>query len=150
MSFNECKDLMNIYDLYSSKQNNFLNFVYSKIAKNTKNRFVEKTDSCVDILLCNHPCIKVIPLFKDMNKENLFLKNEISKASAIIKEGDFTHVYFVYPKNENFDKHIEVKVPKLEESCSDYTIKIIPYSLNGLIKITKKGKCNGNCNILCK
>ena len=149
MSFNECKNMMNKYDFKNTYQNSFLNFVFEKIARNTKNRFVDKTDDSVEILLSNHPCIKVIPLFKKIDKENLSLDDEIKEAIAIIQEGEFTYVYFVYPRIDNFDKHIEVKVPQLEEACSDYMVKVIPYSLNDLINI-KKGKCNGNSNILCK
>ena len=141
MSFNECKNIINKYNLDSTHQNNFLNFVFEKISRNTKNRFVDKTSYSVDILLSNHPCIKVIPIFKKINKEKLSIDNEIEKALKIINDGEFKYVYFVYPRNDNFDKHIQVKVPELEENYSNYMVKIIPYSLNDLI--IKKGKCNG-------
>jgi hypothetical protein len=140
---------MNKYDFYNNYQNSFLNFVFEKISRNTKNRFVDKTNDSIEILLSNHPCIKVIPLFKKIDKENLSLEKEIEEACKIINIGEFTYVYFVYPRNDNFEKHIEVKVPQLEEACSDYMVKVIPYSLNDLINY-KKGKCNGNSNILCK
>lgn len=149
MGFNECQDMMNRYNLNSTSQKNFLNFVYGKISRNTKNRFVDITENSVDILLSNHPCIKVIPIFKDINKESLSLDKEIKEATSIISNSQFKYVYFVYPKNENFDKHIEIKVSRLEDTCSDYMIKIIPYSLKDL-KGKRKGKCNGNSNILCK
>jgi hypothetical protein len=149
MSFNECKNVLSKFNIGSNYDDLFLQFVYSKIARNTKNRFVDKTDDSVDIILSNHPCIKVIPIFKKMDKNNLSLNKEIKKAISVIGDGEFTFVYFVYPRNDNFDKHIEVRVPQLEEACSDYMVKIIPYSLNDLIN-TKKRKCNGNSNILCK
>ena len=148
MNFDECEDVISKYDFKNKYQNSFLNFVFEKISKNTKNRFVEKTDNSVDILLSNHPCIKVIPIFKKIDKNNLSLEYEIKEAYKIIKKGDFKYVYFVYPKNDNFDKHIQIKVPAIEEVCSDYMVKIIPYSLNNLT--INKGECNGNSNILCK
>ena len=132
MSFNECENVMNRYDFHNTYQNSFLNFVYSKISKNTKNRFVDKTDISVDILLSNHPCIKVIPIFKEMDKKNLSIDSEMKQAIEFINNGEFTYVYFVYPKNDNFDKHIEVKINCLDEACSEYMIKVIPYSLNDL------------------
>ena len=149
MNFNECKDVMDKYNLMDDLQNNFLNFVHKKISRNTENRFVEKDKNSVDILLSNHPCIKVIPLFKQMDKNELTINDEIEQAIAIIKNGDFAYVYFVYPKHNNFNKHIEIKVNQLEETCSEYMVKIIPYSLDDLININK-GQCNGNSNILCK
>jgi hypothetical protein len=136
VSFNECKNLLNKYDVTNSYQTNFLNFVYVKISGNTKNRFVDKTNDSVDILLLNHPCIKVIPIFKHIDKRNLSLDIEMEKAIKIINNSKFKYVYFVFPKNENFDKHIEIKLKKLE-SYSDCMVKIIPYSLNDLnLKIT--------------
>jgi hypothetical protein len=129
--------VLNKYNLNSNCQNNFLNFVFQKISRNTTNRFVDKTNNSVDIILSNHPCIKVIPIFKELDKNNLSLDQEIKKAHTIVKAGEFTYVYFVYPKNDNFDKHIQVKVPELERACSDYMVKVIPYSLNDL-KINKR------------
>lgn len=149
MSFNECKNVMNRYDVNNTYQSGFLNFVFEKISRNTKNRFVDKVDGSVEIVLHNHPCIKVIPIFKKMDKENLSLDKEIEEASKIINSGEFKYIYFVYPRNDNFDKHIQIKVKSLEAVCSDYMVKIIPYSLNDLIN-TNKGKFNGNSNILCK
>ena len=142
MSFNECKKVINQYALNDTYQNNFLNFVFEKIARNTKNRFVDKTSDSVDILLSDHPCIKVIPIFKKIDKENLSLDSEIKEALKIISDGEFKYVYFVYPRNDDFDKHIQVKVPQLEVACSDYMVKIIPYSINDLIKRKKYGTAN--------
>lgn len=149
MSFNDCQNVLNNYGLENQYKNSFLNYVYNKISRNTKNRFVDITHNSVDILLSNHPCIKVIPICKDMDKKNIDITDEIEMAKTIISKGDFSYIYFVYPKNNNFDKHIQVKLSSLEHlACSDYMVKLIPYSLNDLKK-NKKGKCNGNSNILC-
>ena len=148
MSFNDCSYVLDKYGINKNKQSNFLDFVFSKISRNTKNRFVDKTNNSVDIVLLNHPCIKVIPLFKDINKDNLLISDEIKYASEVILSSEFQYVYFVYPKNDNFDKHIQVKVKELDEACSDYMIKIIPYSLKDL-KFNKKRRCDVNSNILC-
>jgi len=132
MSFNECQNVLDKYDINLNTTESFLQFVHNKIVRNTKNRFVDKTSNSVDIILLNHPCIKVIPIFKKMDKNNLSLEKEIKEAISIISDGEFTFVYFVYPRCDNFDKHIEVKIPQLEEACSDYMVKIIPYSLEDL------------------
>ena len=118
-----------------------------KISKKQVSRFVEKDDYSIDIIPLTHDPIKIIPIFKEMDKDNLSIQKEIDIACKIIQNSEIKCIYFVYPKNKKFDKHIEVKVPKLEDTCSEYLIKIIPYSLNDLYK---KGINNGNCNILCK
>ena len=148
MSFNDCSSVLSKYNLGNTNQIKFLNFVYSKISKNTKNRFVDKNNNnSIDILLSNHPPIKIIPIFKQINKEELFLNEEIAQAIKTINNSEFKYVYFVYPKNENFDKHIQIKIQQLEKACSEYVVKIIPYSLSDLNK-TNKRKCNVS-NILC-
>jgi len=147
MSFNECTKLFSNFDTSVSLENKFFHFVYNKINKNTKNRFVERGQNSIDIIPSNDESIRVIPIFKNMDKNNLMLDTEIAIASKIIEDGEMKCIYFVYPKNENFDKHIQIKVTSLENACSDYMIKIIPYSLRDLYK---KGIKNENCNILCK
>ena len=147
MSFNECKQVFHKLDSSSNLSVQFFDFVFTKISKKQVNRFIEKDNFSITIIPSSHAPIKVIPIFKDMDKDNLSLHNEIEVASKIIENSEIKCIYFVYPKNKNFDKHIEVKVPKLESACSEYIIKIIPYSLKDLYK---KGINNGNCNILCK
>ena len=147
MSFNECKKIFNTMDTSSTLSTLFFNFVFTKIANKQVNRFVEKDQNSINIIPVSHQPIKVIPLFKDMDKENLSLHYEIKTACDIIENSDIKWIYFVYPKNKKFDKHMQIKVPHLEDACSEYMIKIIPYSLNDLYK---KGIHNGNCNSLCK
>lgn len=147
MSFNEYAKIFSSFDAKSSMENKFFQFVYNKINRNQKNRFVERGENSIDIIPINDESIRVIPIFKDMDKNNLSLDTEIAIASKIILDGEMKCIYFVYPKNEKFDKHIQIKVTSLENACSDYMIKIIPYSLKDLYK---KGVKHANCNILCK
>lgn len=147
MSFNECTNLVSSILYTQSVDKNFFEYVYKKIARNCKNRFVEKNKDSIDIILSNHPSIKVIPQFIDINKESLNIDNEVKMACDIVLNSEYKYVYFVYPKNKNFDKHIQVKIPTLEENCNEYMVKLIPYSLNDIIK---KRSCSDNSNILCK
>ena len=147
MSFNECKVMFNKIDSTSNLSDQFFNFVFTKISKKKANRFVEKDHYSIDIIPVSHDPIKIIPIFKDMDKDNLVLHKEIEIASKIIQNSEIKCIYFVYPKNKKFDKHIEIKATSLEDIGSEYIIKVIPYSLNDLYK---KGTNNGNCNILCK
>ncbi len=137
MSFNECQTLLGNFSLQHKPKENFFHYVYEKIARDTKNRFVDKNRDSIDIITLESGSIKVIPIYKKMDKNNLSLDKEIKRAIKIIQNTDFKNVYFVYPKNDNFDKHIQIKVPLLEEACNEYLIKIIPYSLN-----TIKKKCD--------
>jgi hypothetical protein len=145
MSFNECKILLRNFSLSQKASVNFFDYVHGKIAKDTKNRFVDKNRDSIDIITPENGLIKVIPIYKDIDSTKLSLEKEVAKAVKIITTTDFKSVYFVYPKNDNFTKHIQIKVPLLEEACGQYLIKIIPYSLT-----TIQRRCNGNSTILCK
>lgn len=140
MSFNECTTLIKNFQNGNRLDINFFDYVYSKIARDQTNRFVERNIDSIDIIPPQNEAIKVIPLCKKINTNNLRINSEIKKAVDLIQSGEIKHIYFVYPKNENFTKHIQVKVPLLEEACKDeYLIKIIPYSLNTM---QKKCQCS--------
>jgi hypothetical protein len=138
MSFNECGRLLDIFSINYDAKINFFEYVYGKIARDTKNRFVDRNNDSIDIVTPFDGSIKVIPMYKNIDKNNLFIGDEIRKAIEIIQTTDFSNVYFVYPKNDNFNKHIQVKVPILENACCEYMIKIIPYSLTTLQNKCKK------------
>ena len=131
MSFNECEKLM--------QGKSFFEFVYGKIARDQKNRFVEKGKDYVDIIPYENESVRVIPIWKDININALDIQDEIDLSSEIIMNGEMNQVYLVYPKNDQFTKHIEIKIPFLENACKDgYKIKVIPYSLQSIIKLKER------------
>lgn len=134
MCFDECCDFISRLDCGKDMATNFTDFVYWKISQDTFDRFVEKTDDGVEIIAYNNHPIKVIPIWKDIDIKDISLDHEIAQATELIQNSDFKIVYFVYPKNDNFTKHIEVKIPELDMKSSDYRVKLIPYTLNNKIK----------------
>jgi hypothetical protein len=147
MSINECNRLL---EQYSSKQDigkNFFEFVYKKISRDTKNRFVSRDDNSIDIIPFESSPVKVIPLNKEMDSSKLDLGKEMDMARNIIQgDGVIKQVYFVYPKNDNFKKHISVKLKELEDDQEEYAIKVIPYSLESLTRTRNKKSCCGACS----
>ncbi len=148
MSINECNRLLGIYSSTQDNQESFFNFVYEKIARDTKNRFVTKNCDSIDIEPFDSSPVRVIPIHKEIDIENLNITQEIQRAKEIILNNDIPQIYLVYPKHDNFTRHIQIKLQELDDTCSEeYIIKVIPYSLNSILR---KRKCNGNSNILCK
>ncbi len=148
MSINECNRLLNIYSSTQDNQESFFNFVYEKIARDTKNRFVTKNCDSIDIEPFDSSPVRVIPIHKEIDIKNLNITQEIQRAKEIILNNDIPQIYLVYPKHDNFTRHIQIKLQELDDTCSEeYIIKVIPYSLNSILR---KRKCNGNSNILCK
>jgi len=142
MSFNECENILDGMVLNNNAKENFFEYVYKNISQKKANRFVEKNNKSIDIIPEQHPCIKIIPICEAMDKEKLDIDSEMQQAVDIISTSEFKYVYFVYPKNDNFDKHIQVKIPQLEDKNNDYMVKLIPYSLN---RLQKTNQCCGSC-----
>ena len=135
MCFNECSKLIKI-DNTLSKQDNFFQFVYNKISKDTKKRSILKGENFIDILPFEKIGTRVIPSFKDINTNTLYqLKNEIKIAfdTICLNNGQIAQVYIACPRNKKFNKQIEIKIPDLEELYKNqYKIKIVPYSLRSI------------------
>jgi len=137
MCFNECSRLINIDDTLS-KQDNFFQFVYNKISKDTKKRSILKGENFIDVLPFEKIGTRVIPSFKEVDLDTLYLlKNEMKIAfdTICLYNDQIAQVYIACPRNKKFQKQIEVKIPDLEETYKDqYKIKIIPYSLDSILR----------------
>lgn len=142
MSINECNRLLSVYG-HECDQKNFFDYVFDRItAKDIKNRFIEKKEEEINIIPFDSPSVKVIPIHKELDLQNLEISNEMKKAKDIVNDNDeFQTIYFVYPKSGEFTKHIEVRDRELEASSKEYRIKLIPYSLESLVR--KKGCGSG-------
>lgn len=143
MSINECNRLLSIYSSIGNEQTKFFNFVYDKISRDTKNRYVCKDENSIDIIPSNSSAVKVIPINKEIDLSSLDIKDELEEAKSIILNGDIPQVYLVYPKNDNFTRHIQIKLKELEHMDEEYMIKVIPYSLKSILK--SKKTCSSNC-----
>ena len=64
--------------------------------------------------------------------QNLNIDEHIKKAVDCIKNSEFKQVYLVYPKNDKFNKHVQVKTEELK--VGEYEIKLIPYSLRSTLR----------------
>lgn len=142
MGINECNRLLSIYG-NGCDQKNFFDYVFDRIvSKGIKDRFVQKCEDEINIMPFNSPGVKVIPIHKEIDLENLDISHEMKKAKDIVNDNDeFQTIYFVYPKSGDFKRHIEVKDRDLEASSKEYRIKLIPYSLESLVR--KKGCKSG-------
>jgi len=108
----------------------FKSYVHKSITSIKRDRVVRNENDCIDIYFQNDPTIKVLPFWERKEKID---HAHIQKAIDCVKSGEFKNIYLVYPREENFTKHIHIKVPELE-GCSEYVIKMIPYSLKSILR----------------
>lgn len=116
-------------------QNSFEQFILNKLLKDQKTRTIEKKSDSINIISSVVHDIKIFPYWQMLENNSMLIDEHIKKAVNCIKETSYKNVYLVYPKNDDFNKHIEVKIPELEtQQYNDYGIKVIPYSLRSILK----------------
>ena len=109
----------------------FLHFVYEKIAKRNpeKNVYIDG-----DEILIEHNgerLLSVVPTLKQVHKDNPnCVQNEISKAWGRLADNGTKALYLVFPRNQNFTRHIEVRHSHEEKA----RVKLVPYIISHLAK----------------
>ena len=121
------------YSLFFDGEKKFKKFVSDKILRSSENRKVNINHESIDIISEeNNFYTKIFTFWELLDANNLQIDNHIEKAIECIKTSECRQVYLVYPKNEKFDKHIEVKTKSFIED--EYRIKLIPYSLRSTLR----------------
>ncbi len=110
----------------------FHEFVFQKISALHKNKKVIDEGDSITINSPKSTPTKIYTFWKNLDKNNLKIKKEVKKATSCIQNGEYPLVYLVFPKTDNFNRHIPVKVDILENM--DYKIKAIPYSLRSTLR----------------
>lgn len=122
------------FKLFLDGEDVFQNFVGKRIKDFKADRKVKVLKDEITIYPKGSDATKVYPYWKFLDKDNLNgINTHVQRAVECIKSKECKQVYLVYPKHENFDKHINIKVQELE-ACSEYSIKLIPYSLRSILK----------------
>jgi hypothetical protein len=110
----------------------FHEFVLEKIRKLHKDKEVIDLGDSISIKQDNVCALKLYTSWKTIQSKKLDIKDELEDAIKVIKKGDFNQIYLIYPKSNDFNKHIPVYVDELENKT--YQIKAVPYSLRSIIR----------------
>ncbi len=120
--------------LYLDGNKIFKNFVSNKILRTNESKLVDIHNDSIDIQSKKNSCTtKIFTFWEFISSNDLKAVDEhIKKAVDCIKNSDYKQIYLVYPKNENFYKHIQVKTKEL--ISDEYEIKLIPYSIRSTLR----------------
>ncbi|MDR0408481.1 MAG: hypothetical protein LBH45_06180 [Campylobacteraceae bacterium] len=104
----------------------FSEFVSEKIARKNPDKNVYFKDDLI-VVEKNSECLLGIMLcFKKFDKDKIHLaKNEIDEAWRKIAKGNIKSLYIVFPRNNAFKRHVEVKNP----CFADHLVKLVPYTI---------------------
>ena len=108
----------------------FSDFVFSKIALRNAGAEIELKNGLI-IVRKNGFSLGVIANFRSMLVSNPMLyDNDIKKALELCRGANLDAVYLVYPKNENFNRHVEIKSECFK---GNFIMKLVPYKLTDKI-----------------
>ncbi len=120
------------FSFYLDSQKMFKNFVSNKILKTNRDRKVEVHQDSIDID-SHMQKTKIYTFWQFLDSNDLNIDEHIQKAVECIKNTEFNQVYLVYPKNENFNRHIKINCDN-QLTNKEYEIKLIPYSLRSTLR----------------
>ena len=119
--------------LYLDGNKIFKNFVSNKIIRNNESKKIDINFDSIDITSEEHSFkTKIFTFWEFISSKNLQIEKHIKKAVDCINSTDFKQIYLVYPKNENFNKHMRIRTQGI--ACGEYEIKLIPYSLRSTLR----------------
>lgn len=110
----------------------FHEFVLRKIRNLHKDKIVEDHGNSISIKGENISALKIYTSWKDIETKKPNIKDELENAINSIKEDGYLQVYLVYPKMQDFKRHIPIFVDELKKDT--YKIKAIPYSLRSTLR----------------
>ena len=110
----------------------FHEFVLEKLRNLHKDKEVLDLGDSISIKQEDVCALKIYTSWKNIQRKDPNIENEVNHAIKVIKKGEFNQVYLIYPKDNDFTKHIPVYVEELKYKT--YQIKAIPYSLRSIIR----------------
>lgn len=107
----------------------FKNFVFDKITCKNKNCKIHLKNSMI-IIETDTQKLGVIPHFRGIDFTRANYDRDIKDATKHENFEDLSDLYLVYPKAENFRRHIEIRSEKFREN---FTMKLVPYCISNKI-----------------
>jgi len=111
----------------------FRNFVFCKIALRNAGAQLQLVDKSGELIVVRKSgfSLGVVTSFKKILPQNpAIYDNDIKKALELCRGANIDAVYLVYPKNENFNRHVEIKSECFK---GNFIMKLVPYKLTDKI-----------------
>ncbi|WP_295153218.1 hypothetical protein [Campylobacter sp.] len=111
----------------------FRNFVFCKIALRNAGAQLQLVGKSGELIVVRKSgfSLGVVTSFKKILPQNpAIYDNDIKKALELCRGANLDAVYLVYPKNENFNCHVEIKSECFK---GNFIMKLVPYKLTDKI-----------------
>ena len=125
----------------------FLHLVYERVKRVNPNSFVSLMDNMIEIrddASEATPTLLYVSYLK-LDKRNFFnntvVKQQVENLAKKINETDIKQIFLVYPKQDDFKKHITLNLlEKVRFNFDEYRVKIVPYSFSFCINKKLRGE----------
>ena len=111
----------------------FRNFVFCKIALRNAGAQLQLVGKSGELIVVRKSgfSLGVVTSFKKILPQNpAIYDNDIKKALELCRGANLDALYLVYPKNENFNRHVEIKSECFK---GNFIMKLVPYKLTDKI-----------------
>ena len=109
----------------------FTNYIFERVKRQNPHSAISLEKE--SIVICQDGCpepLHLYPTWKVIERRvDIDACDEINQAVARLESQECKHIYLLFPRNENFRKHIPIKVPKLDALGLEYTLKLVPYTI---------------------
>ena len=114
------------FELCFDAEDMFCQFVYDKISLKNRDKNVYLEGGAIFVEKDGKKLLGVLPSFKQVDPGDAGnISAEISKAVNALNSKNYERVFIVFPRNENFKRHVEVRHTQCARGC----IKLVPYTI---------------------
>ena len=109
----------------------FSHHVYNRVKRKNPDTIITQKNACIVIERegCDE-ALHLYPIWKTIEQHAKHEASaEINQAIDLLETLECKHIYLLFPRNENFRKHIPVRSPKLDALGIEYTLKLVPYTI---------------------
>ncbi|MBR8463491.1 hypothetical protein KDD93_02765 [Campylobacter sp. faydin G-24] len=108
----------------------FFHFVYDKISKKHLDKDIVFQNGIISIFKNKEHLLSVMPSFKHINLDDMRnINDEIYRAVGAINSKKCEKIYIVFPRNNKFKHHIDIK----HCDCVNGSIRLVPYTISNKI-----------------
>jgi len=110
----------------------FAHHVFHRVKRQNPDKSV--TQDALSIVIQSEECDDVLHLYPTWKmieqRVDQEAYKEINQAIERLESKECKHIYLLFPRNENFRKHVLIRSPKLDALGLEYTLKLVPYTIN--------------------
>lgn len=115
---------INSYDLFS-------HHIFSRVKRQNPDKVITHEEKRIVIQSEeSDEALHLYPTWKNIEQRaEMEAREEVNHAIDLLESLECKHIYLLFPRSENFRKHLPIRSPKLDALGIEYTLKLVPYTI---------------------